>query len=126
MTPKLSKLNYRDTRFLSNATADKKNKIIAFSVYHQIRRFDLSNKFIVKYRNKDIINLVKQYMMEKLHKINALTKIYMYIHAIEERMEIDKINKDNIKNKNKYKNWKKSQFIIMTMMIMILIHSQTS
>ena len=42
--------------------------------------------------------------MEKLHKTNALTKIYMYIHAIEERMEIDKINKDSIKNKNKHKN----------------------
>ena len=104
MTQKLAKINYKDTGFFSNATADEKNKIMALSMYYQIGRFDPSNKFIVNCRKKDIINLVKQYTIEKLHKTNALIKICMYIHAIEERMEIDKINKDSIKNKNKHKN----------------------
>ena len=86
MTQKLAKSNYRDTRFLSNATANEKNKKIILSMYQQTGRFDPSNKFIVNYRNKDIINIVKQYMLEKLHK-----------------MEIDKINEENIENKNKQK-----------------------
>ena len=45
--------------------------------------------------------MVKEYTTEKLYKTKALTKIYMYTHVIEESMVIIKINKDNIKNKNK-------------------------
>ena len=70
-------------------------------MYYQIGKFDPSNQFIANCRNKDIINLVKQYTKERIHKTNALTQIYIYIYAIEQRMEIDKINKDKIKNKNK-------------------------
>ena len=80
MTQKLAKLNYRNTGFLSNATVDERNKIIVFSMYYQIGKFDPSNQFIVNYRNKDIINLIKQYTKEKLHKANALTQIYIYIY----------------------------------------------
>ena len=46
----------------------------------QIGRFNPSNPIIVKYRNKDIINLVKEYTKEKLHKTNALAQIYIYIY----------------------------------------------
>ena len=80
MTQKLAKQNYRDTGFLSNATADERNKVIALFMYYQIGRFNPSNPIIVKYRNKDIINLVKEYTKEKLHKTNALAKIYIYIY----------------------------------------------
>ena len=37
--------------------------------------------------------------------MNALTNIYLYIHAIEQHTEQDKINKD--KDKDKHKNNKK-------------------
>ena len=103
MTQKLAKLNYRDTRFLSNATTGEREKIIALSMYYQIGRFDPSNQFICTYRKKNIINMVKQYTIEKLHKTNTLTNIFMYIHAIEERMEKKNINNDNVKNKNNHK-----------------------
>ena len=33
MTQKLAKSNYRNTTFLSNATANEKNKIIILSMY---------------------------------------------------------------------------------------------
>lgn len=69
-------------------------------MHYQIGRFDPPDKFIVSYKKKDVINFVKQYTTEKLHKPDALAKIYMYMHAIEEGMEMDKVNKDNHKNKN--------------------------
>ena len=72
-------------------------------MYYQIGRFDPSNQFIRTYRNKNIISMVKQYTTEKLHKTNALTNIFMYIHAIEEHMEKKNINNDNVKNKNNHK-----------------------
>lgn len=103
MTQKLAKLNYRDTGFLSNATTGEREKIIALWMYYQIGRFDPSNQFIRTYRNKNIISMVKQYTIEKLHKKNALTNIFMYIYAIEERMEKKNINNDNVKNKNNHK-----------------------
>ena len=65
--------------------------------------FDPSNQFIRTYRDETIINLVKQYTIEKLHKMNALTNIYLYIHAIEQCMEQDKINKDKDKHKSNKK-----------------------
>lgn len=87
MTQKLAKLNYRDTGFLSNATTDKKQQIIALSLYYQLSKFDPSDQSIQTYKDKTIINMVKQYTIQKLHKMNALTIIYMNIHAIEEQME---------------------------------------
>ena len=76
-------------------------------MYYQLGKFDPSNQFIRTYRDKTIINLVKQYTIEKLHKMNALTNIYLYIHAIEQHTEQDKINKDKDKDKDKHKNNKK-------------------
>ena len=95
MTQKLAKLNYRDTGFVTNATTDEKQQIIALSLYHQLGKFDPSNQFVRTYKDKTIINMVRQYTEQKLHKMNALTIIYMNIHAIEEQME---------QNKNKAKN----------------------
>ena len=105
LTRKLAKLNYRDTGFFSNATEEERKRIIALSTCYQLEKFDPSNQFIRTYRDRTIINLVKQYTIEKLHKMNALTNIYLYTHAIEQRMEQDKINKD--KDKDKHKNNKK-------------------
>ena len=62
---------------------------------------DPSNQFIRTYRDETIINLVKQYAIEKLYKMTALTNIYLNIHAIEQRMEQDKINKDKHKSNKK-------------------------
>ena len=62
-------------------------------MYYQLGKFDPSNQFISTYSDKNMINIVKQYTIEKNHKINALTKIYMDIHAIGERMEQNKSNK---------------------------------
>ena len=59
MTKKLAKLNYRDTGFLSNATAKKKNDVISLSMYYHIGKYDPSNQFIVNYRNKDNLELFK-------------------------------------------------------------------
>ena len=68
-------------------------------MYYQKRKFNPSSQFIHTYRDKNIITLVKQYTIEKLHKMNALTNIYFDTHAIEQRLEQNKIYKD--KNKNK-------------------------
>lgn len=87
MTQKLAKLNYRDTGFLSNATTDKKQQITAISLYYQLGKFDPSNQFIRTYKDKTIINMVRQYTEQKLDKMNALTIISVNIHAIEEQIE---------------------------------------
>lgn len=47
------------------------------------------------------MKIVKQYTIEKLRKINALTKIHMDINSIEERREQNKANKNKNENKNK-------------------------
>ena len=103
MTQRLAKLNYRDTGFLSNATDKERKRIIALLMYYQKRKFNPSSQFIRTYRDKNIITLVKQYTIEKLHKMNALTNIYLDIHAIEQRLEQNKIDQDQDKDKNKNK-----------------------
>ena len=100
MTQKLAKFNYRDTGFLTNATTDERNQIIALSMYYQIGRYDPSNKFITTYSNKDILELYKQYTQKKLIKTNALITIYMYIYKIEQLMKLNK-NNDKSKSNNK-------------------------
>ena len=82
MIQRLAKLNYRDTGSLSNATDEERKQIIALSMYYQIGKFDSSNQFIRTYRDKRIINLVKQYTIEEIHKMNALTNIYIHIHIL--------------------------------------------
>ena len=117
MIQRLAKLNYRDTGSLSNATDEERKQIIALSMYYQIGKFDSSNQFIRTYRDKRIINLVKQYTIEEIHKMNALTNIYIHIHilyiyiyiythAIEQQMEQNKIirNKPATHNNNGYNN----------------------
>ena len=99
MTQKLAKFNYRDTAFLTNATKDERNQIIALSMYYQIGRYDPSNKFITTNSNKDVLELYKQYT-KKLIKRNALITIYTYIYEIEQRM---KLNKNHDKNKSNNK-----------------------
>ena len=90
MTQRLAKLNYRDTGFLSNATPEERNKIIALSMYYQIGRYDPSSKFVVNYRNKDVLQLYKKYTEKKMIKINAFIEIYNHIHDIEEHMTLEK------------------------------------
>lgn len=65
-------------------------------MYYQIGRYDPFNAFIVNYRNRNIIKLLKKYTEEKLPKTNALIQIYIYINQIEGRTKLDKT-----KNKNK-------------------------
>lgn len=77
MTQKLAKLNYRNTGFLSNVTDKERKRIIALSMYYQIGKFNPSNQFIHAYSVKNIINLVKQYIIKKSHKMNTLTNIYI-------------------------------------------------
>ena len=101
MTQKLAKLNFRDTGFPSNATAEEKNSIIALSMYYQLVRFDPSNKFVTKYRNKDIIQLYRNITEKKMIKANALTQIYLHIHDIEQRIQLNR-SKNNDKNKNNF------------------------
>ena len=106
MTQRLAKLNYRGTGFLSNATPEERNKIIALSMYYQIGRYDPSSKFVVNYRNKDVLQLYKKYTEKKMIKTNALIEIYNHIHDIEERMTLEKEkanNKERTKDKNKKK-----------------------
>ena len=68
-------------------------------MYYQIGKFDPSNPFIRTYRDRNIISLVKKYTNEKLHKMNALTNIYLDIYAIEKRLEQKKTDKGK-NNKN--------------------------
>ena len=90
MTEKLARSSYRDTGFLSNATKDEKNRIIALSMYYQIGRFDPFNTFIKNYSNKDILRLVRTYTEKKLLKTNVLIQIFIYINQIDKRMELTK------------------------------------
>ena len=101
MTQKLAKLNYRDTGFLSNATDEERQRTIALLMFYQPGKFDPSNQFICNYRDKNIIHLVKHHAIKKTHKINALTEIHIDIHAFEERMEQNKVNKNKTKNEIK-------------------------
>ena len=103
MTQRLAKLNYRETGFLSNATDEDRKLIIALSMYYQIGKFDQSNPFIRTYRDKNILSLVKICTTEKLHKMNALTNIYLDIYAIEQRLEQNKTDKNKGKDKNNKK-----------------------
>ena len=66
---------------------------------YQIGKFDPSNPFIPTYRDRNIISLVKKHTTEKLHKMNALTNIYLDIYAIEKRLEQKKTDKGK-NNKN--------------------------
>lgn len=75
MTQRLAKLNYRDTGFLSNVTDEKRQQVIALLMYYQIGKFDPTNQFIGTCREKNITNLVKQYTIQKLHKMNAVLYI---------------------------------------------------
>ena len=77
MTEKLATISYRDTGFLTNATKDERNCIIALSMYYQIGRFDPSNTFLKTYSNKEVLKLVKTYTEQKLLKTNALVQIYI-------------------------------------------------
>ena len=54
-------------------------------------------------QNRNIISLVKKYTTEKLHKMNALTNIYLDIFAIEQRLEQNKTDKNKDKDKNNKK-----------------------
>lgn len=101
MTLKLAKLNFRDTGFPANATAEEKNSIIALSMYYQLGRFDPFNKFVTKYRNKDILQLYRNITEKKMIKANALTQIYLHIHDIEQRIQLNR-SKNNDKNKNNF------------------------
>ena len=69
-------------------------------MYYQLGRFDPSNQSIKDYRNKDILELYKEISKTKLLLTNALIKIYVTIHTIEERMKLNR-TKNNDKNKNK-------------------------
>ena len=103
MTQRLAKLNHRDTGFLSNATDEERKRIIALLMDYQIGKLDPSNPFIRTYRDRNIISLVQKYFTEKLHKMNALTNIYLDIYAIEQRLEQNKTDKNKDKDKNNKK-----------------------
>lgn len=47
-------------------------------MYYQIGKFDPPNQFIGTCREKNITNLVKQYMIQKLHKMNAVLYIQIF------------------------------------------------
>ena len=47
------------------------------------------------YRNSEITQLYNQITTKKLTKIRTLTTIYTHIHKINERMELNEINKNN-------------------------------
>ena len=75
MTQKLAKLSYRDTGFLSNATSEERNTIIAHAMYYQLGRFDPLNQFVRDYRNKDVLQLYKHISKRKQNYTNILIQI---------------------------------------------------
>ena len=58
-------------------------------MYYQIGKYDPSNQFF-NYRNKDILELYKQYTQEKIIKTNTLITKYTY-NNIEEQMQLNKL-----------------------------------
>ena len=77
MTEKLAKLSYRDTGFLTNATKDERNGIIALTMYYQIGRFNPSNTSLKNYSHKEVLKLARTYTEQKLLKTNSLVQIYI-------------------------------------------------
>ena len=107
MTEKLATMSYRDTSFLTDATKDERNRIIALSMYYQIGRFNPSNTFLKTYSNKEVLKLVKTYTEQKLLKTNALVQTYIdTLTKQKKEWNLLKLNKnhpnqnDNDSNKN--------------------------
>ena len=77
---------------------EERRRIIALSMYYQIGKFDPWNPILCTYTDRNIIFLLKKYTTEKLHKMNALTNIYLDIYAIEQGLEQNKIDKNKDKD----------------------------
>ena len=69
-----------------------------YYMYYQIGKFDPSSPILRTYTERNIISLVKKYTTAKLHKMNALTNIYLDTYAIEQRLEQNKIDKHKDKD----------------------------
>ena len=68
-------------------------------MYYQLGQFEPWNQFIKNYRNKDILQIFRDTTEVKLIKMNALIKIYIHLHNIEEPITLNK-SENNDKNKN--------------------------
>ena len=103
----LEKMNLRDTGCLSNAYPFEKKYSIALATYYKLRRYDPSAKFIITYRSKEILKQYKIISEERLDMKHALYKIYGYLHNMnEETKPVNKLNKNNDKDKNNINNTK--------------------
>ena len=107
MVNNVEKMNFRDTGWLNNAYPFEKKYIIALAMYYKLGLYDSSDKFVLTYRNKEILKHCKLISEERLDMKQALYKIYSYLHNIHERIEpLNKLNKNNDKNKNNVNNTK--------------------
>lgn len=81
----------------------------------KIGRYELSNQFIVQYRNKDnLVDLYKQVTQKKLITTKGLIAIDTYIHNTKERMQLNKIVNNNKNNSKSLKKTKLHQLNTMT------------
>ena len=106
MATQLQTTKFCDTGFLSNVTDEKKQTIIALSIYQRLGLYDQLNKNVKNYKNKDIIHLYHKISKEKQTKTNTLLKIYDIIQILETRIEQQNKNKSKSKNQNKTNNTK--------------------
>ena len=82
-------------------------------MYYKLGRYEPSDKFIIAYRNKEILKQYKIISEEWLDMKHALYKIYGYLHNINERTKpVNKLNKNNEKNKNNINNTKQTTTIL--------------
>ena len=101
MATQLQITNFCYTGSLHNATEEEKYTVIALSMYHRIGNYNPSNKYIINYKNKDILNIYKNISDERMTETNTLLKIFDVIHKLEIRVEQQ--NKDENKHKSKSK-----------------------
>ena len=67
--------SFCDIRTLSKATNDEGVTILALSMYHRLGLFDPSNKYVIDYKNKNILNKYKKISEERPTKTNTLLEI---------------------------------------------------
>ena len=83
----LHKMGFIDTGCLINAFTFERNYILALAMYYKLGRYDPSEKFILTYKNKDIIAKYKMISEEEIDMTQTLYKIHGHLYNIENRTQ---------------------------------------
>ena len=97
-TTQLQATDFCDTGNLNSATKEK-NNILALAMFNRLGTYDPSNKFIRRYKHKDILDKYKQISEKRPMKSNTLLELYDILQTIELRIEQLKYKNKNKSNK---------------------------